>query len=174
MVKFLDVYEDPNNTDRYNRVMDIINNDREINNIFSNKRNRFSLAQFTYLINVDGEDAGFVNLVYERGDYSFLLLDSGIIEKYRGKGLGTKALKFLQSLDFEDFIIAETKKDNNNSNGSISKVGVQIADSDEFNYYLLQKDRVEEFIDSDGLEKLGKHYQTDKNKINYKNINRYD
>ena len=174
MIKFLDVYEDPNNTDRYNRVMDIINSDLEIRKIFFTKKNRFSLAQYTYLITVDGEDAGFINLVYERGDYSFLVLDSGIIEKYRGKGLGTKALKFLQSLDFEDFIIAETKKDNNNSNGSISKVGVQIADSDEFNYYLLQKDRVEEFIDCDGLERLGEHFCTDRNKINYKNINRYN
>lgn len=168
MVKFLDVFEDPNTTDRYNRVMDIINNDKEINNIFFTKKNRFMLSQFTYLITVDGEDAGFINLLYEDGDDSFLVLDRGVIEKFRGMGIGTMALDFIKSQNFEDFIIGETRKNNNGSNKSLSKFGVMVADSDEFNYYLLQKEKLGEFIDSDGLEKLGKHYQTDKNKINIK------
>ena len=96
MASFLDVYDNPNNMERYNRVMDIINNDLEIGKIFSTKKDRFMLVQHTYLITYNGEDAGFINLLYEQNYTSFMVLDRGVVEKYRYKGIGTLTLQFLK------------------------------------------------------------------------------
>ena len=158
-VKILDVAEDIPKNDRAIRIGNLISNDDELCHLFGHRWDRMFSGCFTYLITVDNNDAGFINILFERDDKEFLVVDMGIKKKYRSKGIGTKVIELLKEKNIRKFIIAETKKNNIGGNKSLEKNTIKVAESNTCNYYLLQKERIEEFIDNDYLEKLANHYQ---------------
>lgn len=158
-VKILDVADKIPKNDRALRIGNILSGDKEICNLFGHRWDRMFSGIYTYLITYNDKDAGFLNVLYEKDDYNFLVVDIGIKKRYRGKGIATKAMQLLREKNIEKFIIAETKKDNLGANKSLQNTSIQVAESDQFNYYLIQKERIEEFIDKDYLEKLANHYQ---------------
>ena len=158
-VKILDVADKIPKNDRALRIGNILSSDRDITRLFGNRWDRMLMGSFTYLITCNDKDAGFINVLFEKDDYNFLVVDIGIKKKYRGKGVATKAMQLLKEKNIDKFIIAETTKKNIGANKSLQNVAIQVAESDDFNYYLVQKERIEEFIDNDYLEKLADHYQ---------------
>jgi len=164
-VEILDIAEKVPHNDRALRIGNILSSDKEIRELFGNRWDRMLMGSFTYLITVDNKDAGFINVLHEKDDRSFLVVDMGIKKKYRGKGVGTKAIELLKEKNINQFIVAETKKENTGAIKSLDNVGIKVAESDECSYYLLQTDRVEEFIDKDYLEKLADHYSEENVKL---------
>ena len=158
-IKILDVADDIPHNDRAIRIGNLISNDNELCHLFGNRWDRMFSGCFTYLITVDNKDAGFINVLFERDDKEFLVVDMGIKKRYRSKGIGTEAMRKLKELNINKFIIAETKKNNIGGNKSLENISIKVAESNTCNYYLLQKERIEEFIDRDYLEKLANHYQ---------------
>lgn len=147
------------NNEDTSKIFDMMNNEEGINDIFRNRLDRLMTSEYSRLIIYDYEEIGFVNLVREKCDENFLFLDMGIKEAYRGKGIGKRILKKLVKIDFEDFIIIETKEDNESAVVSAKQVGCYLTTIAGKNYYLLQRDRLEEFIDFDGMSKLAQHLE---------------
>lgn len=162
MVRFLDVYENVDDKNKLSRILGILSDDYDTENICN--KDSFDYGQGTYFITFNDKLVGSLDLLHEKNDSSFLVLNINILEKFRGKGIGTRALQFLRDLGIEEFIIGEARKDNRGANKSIVKVGVKVAETEECNYYLLQKERLEEFIDNNFLEKIAKHFIKSKNK----------
>ena len=125
-----------------------------IKEIFYDKKDRLVCSQAAILISVDNNDVGFLNVV-NQGLENILFIDQGIIEKYRGKGYGREALqKLLDSKLFEEYLICETKDNNTLANSSIQKIGKFIFSYDDRNFYLLQKEKYDDFINSEELIQL--------------------
>ena len=95
-IKLLDVAEKIPHNDRALRVGNIISKDREINALFGDRWDRMYSGIFTYLITYDDKDVGFINVLFERDDNAFLVVDMGIKKRYRNKGIGTKAIELLK------------------------------------------------------------------------------
>ena len=148
-----------NNVEDVNAIMDMMFHEPGIQEIFNGKQKRLLFSPFTLLIRVNSENIGFFYLVDEQVP-NILFLDVGIIQKYRGKGIGRDVLEIIPDIHCSEFIICETKKDNIAANKNSSSVGVLVSETEDRNFYLMQKDRLEEFIDSDGLEKLSKKFKS--------------
>ena len=168
MVSLRKIFEKGKNLDDYYKACDMIKKDNDLAKIFLSKEERIKYSSYAAIIEYNGEDVGFVSILNEKADYNFLTLDMGILNEYRGKGIGKEVLEMIKKIPCEDFIIGETRKSNIGANKTTSSVGILVAESDEFNYYLLQKERIEEFIEKDGLEKLANHYNSSKNKLKIK------
>ena len=164
-IKLLDVTEKIPHNDRALRVGKIISSDKDINDLFGDRWDRMYSGVFTYLITCDNKDVGFINVLFERDDNEFLVVDMGIKKRYRNKGIGTKAMQLLKEKNIPKFIIAETEKTNISGISSLDNIGIQIAESPEQAYYLIQKERIEEFIDNDYLEKLNVHFGVEQIKL---------
>ena len=143
-----------NNREDFDAVIDMMENANGIRDIFRGKTDRLLASFCTVLVYADKEIAGFINLVDEHIDSRFNFVDMGILEKYRGMGVGKKALKELMKALPDDFFIGEVKKDNVASNKLSEDLGVRVLDTDDRNFYLLQKKRLDEFFEYDGIEKL--------------------
>lgn len=139
------------------KIANYMRGDKFISDVFKDRIDRLASSRFCFIIRKNNKDIGFVNLVIEKGNQDFYFLDIGLKEEYRNKGIGTEILKKLQSIEFDRFILLEVRIENEGANLSIEKVGVKVAEYGAVNYYLLQKDKVEEFIDGDYLEKLDHH-----------------
>lgn len=139
------------------KIANYMRGDKYISEVFKDRIDRLASSRFSFMIRRNNKDIGFVNLVIEKGNHDFYFVDIGLKEEYRNKGVGTEILKKLQEMDFDRFVLLEVKNDNEAANISINKVGVKVTTIGNINYYLLQKDRVQEFIDGDYLEKLSNH-----------------
>lgn len=137
----------------FNKIINMMYSSPGIKEIFYGKETRVYLSPFILMIQDQDKDIGFAYLVDEQVDGMYFV-DVGILEEYRGKGIGKDVLEEFQHLPTKWFIMGETKKDNVLANESSKKYGVVVAETEDRNIYLLQKDRLEEFIDSDSLEKL--------------------
>lgn len=150
------------NSQDYNDMINMMNYHEGIKDVFYGRQDRILTTTVSWMIQVNGQNIGFVNLVQEKADDDFLFLDMGIIEKYRGRGIGTEALKRVeQMLNENDFtyVIMETRKDNYGANQSAINVGNYLLDVNDRNVYLLQKTKYQEFIDNNMLEELIKHFK---------------
>ena len=108
---------------------------------------------------------GFLNLVDERVNGA-LFMDIFIDEEYRNRGYSALAYKDLEKkYDKDVFIIAQTKKDNVGANGSLLKNGVIVASTDDMNFYLMNKSREEEFLNSDSYDSFVSHFGLNSNKV---------
>lgn len=145
-------------------VEDMMITESSIKDIFQGKYKRLLASRYIYMIHKGEENIGFTYLVDEGVDSNILFLDMGLLKRYQNQGIGTKVLEKLVNMDFDEFIIGETKKNNISTNIIGKRIGVKVADTEDRNFYLLQKDRVEEFIDYNGLEKLSKRFNTKTNK----------
>ena len=137
-------------------IRNIMKTESGIKEIFENKDDRYNTAYLLSLIKKDNEIIGFLNLVPEHVD-GFLFMDMGILEKYRGKGYGKLAYLDLEKrLRTKEFIIAQTKSTNLLANKSAIENGILVYTEDKLeyslNYYLMNKDRYNEFLNSE-------HYQ---------------
>ena len=150
-----------NNQKDLNTIMHMMFNEPGIKDIFSGKKTRLLFSPLTYIIEVDSKDIGFFNLVDEQVEGIFFV-DLGIIKEYRGKGIAKEVLSTIPSIKCSNFIVSEVKKDNIPANKVSSQIGVMVTETEDRNFYLMQKERLEEFIDSNGLEKLSKKFQTKK------------
>lgn len=147
-----------NDNDSSEIIMNMMNNEAGIKDVFAGKMDRLMSSQISLLIQQDNQNIGFVNLVTERCNYDYLFVDMGIIEKYRGQGIGKQVLTMISQLDTEEYILGETRTDNTLANGSVNGIGCYLATFGDRNIYLLQKDKLEKFIDENHLEKLDKHF----------------
>lgn len=156
----------------YDRVADKIDHmmghENGIKEVFYNKRDRLYCSVIACLIKEGHTDLGFLNIVKEEID-NVLFIDEGIIEKYRNRGYGAEAIKILLLYNyFDEYIIGETKKDNIGSNKSASRISSLVYQTDEKNYYLFQKERVNQFLGSKEFYEMRKNIETQKTLVNRK------
>lgn len=149
-------------------LYNMMTNEEGIRDIFFGRFDRFITASISWLIKANDENVGFINLVVEKANYNFLFLDMRIIKAYRGKGYGKKFLKEVQEIVEREkdlpYVLMETKKDNDSANGISRSVECYLTSFGDRNIYLLQKSKLQEFIDTDQMEKLAKHYEMGNNK----------
>lgn len=146
-----------NNYKELCKIANYMRGDKFISEVFRNRIDRLASSRFSFMIRKNNKDIGFANLVIEKGNQYFYFLDIGLKEEYRNKGVGTEVLEKLHDMEFDRFVLLEVRNDNEAANISIGKVGVKIFTIGNINYYLLQQERVIEFIDGDYLEKLADH-----------------
>ena len=132
----------------FNLIIQYMNN----SDVFFGKQIRFGKSAYGLAIYKDDEMIGFLNLIHEiPSNNNILLLDILLDEKYRGRGYASLAYKnFKNRANANEFIIAETKNNNEGANNFLSSNGVKIYDFPEMDlvYYLLDKSRLEEFLSS--------------------------
>ena len=124
--------------------------------VFFDKTDRFTGSAINCLIYKEDIPIGFLNLVDEHLR-DFLFLDILIDEKYHGNGYAAMAYQnFKRRYNGNEFIIAETKVNNIPANKSLKKDGVCIYSFNDLNYYLMDKDRLEEFMNGESYQILEK------------------
>lgn len=134
-----------------------------IREVFNGRGDRLATSHKVYIIMNDNQEVGFANLVVEKQNYNFYFLDMGIKENYRGNGIATEVLQTLKNINCKPIII-ETRENNTLANCSAERIGCMLMSKDNKNYYLLQKERYNEFIDNGYLDKLTEHLNEDKDK----------
>lgn len=154
---------DWNSQKDYSDLYSMMNTEDGIKEIFGDRQDRLMTTVISWLITANSNHIGFINLVEEKADHNFLFLDMGIIKAYRGKGYGKKFLEEVKQIvekekDFP-YVLMETKQDNDNANGISKGIGCYLTSFDDRNIYLLQKSRLQEFIDTNQMEELAKHYE---------------
>lgn len=128
-----------------------------IREIFEDKVNRLISSEFSVLIEVNGSEIGFINLVNEICN-GVLFLDMGILQNYRNKKYGSLVLQeFLNLINIKSAIIAETKEENILANHSILHIGSLVYQKNGRNYYFLPKEKVTDFINSPQYEMFKQH-----------------
>lgn len=146
----------------------MMNTEEGIREIFGGRNDRLMTAKNSWLIKANDNNIGFINLVTEKANSNFLFLDMGIIKAYRGKGYGKKFLEEVQHITEkeEDFtyVLMETRCNNDSANGISKSVGCYLTTLGDRNVYLLQKSRLQEFIDTNQMEELAKHYEMENSK----------
>ena len=150
------------------RVTRMMKEELGIKEIFKNKTNRLASADYCCLILDDQEEVGFFSLVEEKLNKEFYFLDMGIKEKYQRQGIGAEVKQRILNLDcIGRFIIVETKEDNAKAIGSMENknIGIRLFEKKGRVFYLLQKDKIEEFIEKDGMQKLAEHIDKEKKEI---------
>lgn len=92
------------------KVQHIMDYEDGIREIFAGRKDRVQSANVISLITLNNkEEVGFLNLVPERIDDVYFI-DMGIKAKYRGQGIGKKAIEeLINSNRVEGYIIGETK-----------------------------------------------------------------
>lgn len=132
--------------------------------VFYGKTDRFTANSVSCLIYRDDEPIGFLNIGDEGlSTDNILFLDILVDEKYRGKGYGSKAYSNFKSRFSDDcFIIAETKESNIGANKSFGKNGVMFYSYNGLNYYLMDKNRLEELKNSPSYDRLISHIHEEK------------
>ena len=132
--------------------------------VFYGKTDRFTANSVSCLIYMDDEPIGFLNIGDEGlSRDNILFLDILVDENHRGKGYGSKAYSNFKSRFSDDcFIIAETKESNIGANKSLEKNGINFYSYNGLNYYLMDKDRLEELKSSPAYERLINHIHKEK------------
>lgn len=160
-IELRDVSED------FDAVINIQNmmSDEEGLEMYRNKWQRTQLARYIYEVRRNNQVVGFAYLINDFQDETgnFLGLDIGLKNKEIGKGTGTEILKQIINGDYKEFILGETKKDNERANKIINKTGgILVAENKNINIYLLQGNRLEEFIAANGLEVITQRFSDPK------------
>lgn len=154
----------------YSDLYSMMNTEDGIKEIFSDRQDRLMTTAISWLITANSNHIGFINLVEEKAEHNFLFLDMGIIKEYRGKGYGKKFLEEVKQIvekekDFP-FILMETRKANDNANCIGKDIGCFLTEIEDRNIYLLQRSRLQEFIDANQMEELAKHFTKENDKRN--------
>ena len=142
MDKDVNIYLDMLDYDRQHEILDLIQSDTTLRDTFTGSRNTVSRllnACYVAFIKLGNKDIGFVMIVNNPRN-NMNEIDMGIIEKYKGKGLGTKALGMLKDLiiDNELDVSIQTSKENIAANKSILNNGFILSRNDDnSNYYVL-------------------------------------
>ena len=149
-------------------IINMMNNVSGINDVFKNREDRVLTSAYSMLIMKDEIIVGFINLVVEKEDYDFLFIDMGIKPEYRKQGIGKYVIneirKEMNEVNEEAYIIGQTKKNNKGGNGCIKNQACYIGDYEDTNLFLLQEEKVKEFIDDGYYTKLMSHLEKDNKK----------
>lgn len=156
-IRLIDAYNDRGALE----IISMMNNVSGINDVFKNRDDRVVTSAYSKLIMHDDIIVGFINLVVEKANYDFLFIDMGIKPEFRKKGIGKWAIneirKEMNKINEEAFIIGQTKINNKGGNGSIKDQSCFIGQYEDTNLFLLQEERVKEFIDNGYYSKLMDH-----------------
>ena len=148
MINLIDPYENGNeNVDVVNRIANLMCEIR-CSGGFAGQMNRFALAYYSYLIQYNGKDVGFI---YATGEYRYpsgLFIDMALLKDYRGKGIGKMVLDMFVNKHNDTLMFGEVKVNNVASNTISGEIGVSIAPG----YYLFPKEMYNEFVQSGELE----------------------
>lgn len=142
--------------DFYDEITELINSDEAINKVFAGREDRLLSARMLSTLYDGDKLIGFANLVKEKQNPRFLFLDVGIIEEYRGRHIASYVSEDLKKIS--KFIIVETRQNNVLANNSLRNKTAFLFEQGNRNVYLLQKDRLEEFMDKGYYEMLSNHY----------------
>ena len=160
-----DVYLKNMYTNEYmNEIYNLMENEEGIKEIFHGKQDRISSSVAACLIKKEEITIGFFLLTTENLN-NVLFLDVGIKKEYRSKGIG-KAIcsEIIKQKISNEFIIAETRKDNVAANDSIRFQSSLVYSINNLNYYLLDKDRLQEFLESPTYIEFIKYCDSEKPK----------
>ena len=142
MNKDINVYLDRLDYDRQHEILDLIQSDATLREIFTGEKNTISRllnACYVAFIKLDNEDIGFVMIVTNPRN-NMNEIDMGIVEKHKGKGYGTLALGILKDIIIENGleVSIQTSKENIAANKSIINNGFSLSRNDkDCNYYVL-------------------------------------
>ena len=132
--------------------------------VFLDNYRRLMSSNVMTIIYRNESPIGFLNLVDEHV-VNTLFMDIFILEEYRSRGYASLAYEKLEkNYHTDEFIIAQTKKDNIGSNKSLLKNGNIIATTDDMNFYLMNKSRKEEFLNSESYISFIEHFGLNNNK----------
>ena len=149
-------------------IMNMMNNIPGIKEIYHDKENRVLDSDYSMLILKDSLIIGFINLVVEKSDESFLFIDMGLKPEYRNQGIGKQVLRRikrkLEEIDETRFVLYETKVNSKSGNGCINDVGYLLTEHEGKNIYLLQKERAPEFAYNGFYKELYDHLEKDNKK----------
>ena len=152
----------------YSDLCDMMDKEDGIKEIFGGRSDRLMATDNSWMIKANDKNVGFINLVTEKANHRFLFLDMGIIKAYRGKGYGKRFLgkvqKIVEENDYFTYVLMETKQDNDSANKISKDVGCYLTSFGDRNVYLLQKSRLQEFVDTNQMEELAKHYENGNSK----------
>ena len=159
---------DLNSSQYYNNLYEIMDKEEGIKEIFGGRYDRAISSKMSWMIKANDKNVGFINLVTEKVNHRFLFLDMGIIKAYRGKEYGKRFLgevqKKVEESNYPEYVLMETKQDNNSANKISKDVGCYLTSFDDRNVYLLQRSRLQEFVDTNQMEELAKHYENGNSK----------
>lgn len=135
-------------SEQYQEILKMMKTEKGIREIFFDKEDRLFCNEVCLLIKKERETIGFLYLTVESIP-GILFLDMGIKEKYRGLGIAKlMCQELINRITTEKFIIAETTKGNAKANASALYNGILVYDTDNLNYYLIDKTREQEFKNS--------------------------
>lgn len=132
--------------DREN-LWELMEKEKGIKEIFHDKQDRVNSSVVSCLIKKEKETIGFFLLTVENID-GIYFLDIGIKKKYRNKKIAQATCEEIIKLSLPEFIIAETKVTNIGANKSLVPYSSLIHNVEDINYYLLDKNRKQEFLGS--------------------------
>ena len=143
--------ESASTDEKFTIIKDMINENEEP--IFFGDEYRVKTSEFVSLIKKDEKNIGFIYGVKENNT-KFLMIDIGILKKYRGKGYGTEVLKKLQNIPYDKFFIAQVKKNNVLAVNQLQNNASYLVENNEYKYFLLQKDKLNDLKKDYPEEKL--------------------
>lgn len=79
----------------YTEIYKIIHSDQTLTETFTHNRQSRLINSVSYFIELNNKIIGFISLVEEKEGYG---VDIGLIEGYRGKGIGKHCLKYITDL----------------------------------------------------------------------------
>lgn len=130
----------------YDAILDIMEEMSKEGKVFSGREDRLATSLLALLIVYDNEPVGFFYATCESRYPEGLFIDMGILEEYRGLGIGREVLDEIMRLDLgERFLIGETKKSNFASNTVGNALGAKIGSYRNKVYYLFPKEKLNEF-----------------------------
>ena len=132
--------------DREN-LWELMEKEKGIKEIFHDKQDRVNSSVVSCLIKKEEETVGFFLLAKEVID-GIYFLDMGIKKEYRNKKIAQAICEEIIKQSLPEFIIAETKVTNIGANKSLAPYSSLIHNVEDINYYLLDKNRKQEFLGS--------------------------
>lgn len=128
-------------------LWELMEKEKGIKEIFHDKQDRVNSSVVSCLIKKEEETVGFFLLAKEAVD-GIYFLDMGIKKEYRNKKIAQVICEEIIKLSLPEFIIAETKVTNIGANKSLVPYSSLIHNVEDINYYLLDKNRKQEFLGS--------------------------
>lgn len=151
----------------FNFIISLMFNEPGIKDIFYKKQIRLLYSDYPFIIQLNNIDIGFIYSTNEGID-NFEFLDIGIKKEYRGHNYAAIAtLEFIkiyiQNLNNKNYLISEIKNNNLSAIKTMEKIGSFLFEMNGLNFYLANKNKYTELINTDHYNNL---YEYEKNKTN--------
>lgn len=129
--------------------------------VFYRQYDRLKASRAAYLIRYFDEVIGYTALVEEKENDNFLFLDTVIGEDYRCMGIGNYVCEVMSytCLPHDPYLMVATRRSNHPAVKSVKGIGSLVFQKDCINYYLIQKDRLNEYFANNMNDLLLKHIE---------------